>query len=303
MLQAAEYDAVVSITHGDAAVQGGRARRGGRPARRRRRPGRARRPRRPLPEHPRRAPTTCCAPSSRPCPTARPSRTASRSARRPRRSCSRCARPTAPPPRPRRSPPGTQPGDYRPTPPKLAAPMYTELGLGHAVRADAAAASSARPRTPRSTARRTRRRSPRCESLGRDSSTTRTAGPDRGRQVLERLADLEHLEPGRPAARRVTAQPRRDDAAFAAMDLALADTTIALYDAKYADHVWRPVTAIRAGVPARGRPQLEPAHAHRRRPVLPRRAQRAERRRGDRAGRPSGVTGRAWPSPRRPTRA
>ena len=39
------------------------------------------------------------------------------------------------------------------------------------------------------------------ESLGRDSSTTRTRGPDRGRQVLERLADLEHLEPGRPAAR------------------------------------------------------------------------------------------------------
>ena len=37
--------------------------------------------------------------------------------------------------------------------------------------------------------------------------------------------------------------------AFAAMDLALADTTIGLYDAKYTDHVWRPITAIRAGVP------------------------------------------------------
>ena len=33
------------------------------------------------------------------------------------------------------------------------------------------------------------------------------------------------------------------------MDLAVADTTIGLYDAKYADHVWRPITAIRAGVP------------------------------------------------------
>ena len=28
-------------------------------------------------------------------------------------------------------------------------------------------------------------------------------------------------------------------AAFAALDLALADTTIAMYDAKYTDHVWR----------------------------------------------------------------
>ena len=36
---------------------------------------------------------------------------------------------------------------------------------------------------------------------------------------------------------------------FAAMDLALADTTIGMYDAKYTDRVWRPVTAIRAGVP------------------------------------------------------
>ena len=34
---------------------------------------------------------------------------------------------------------------------------------------------------------------------------------------------------------------------FANLDLTLADTTIALYDAKYTYHVWRPVTAIREG--------------------------------------------------------
>ncbi|MFH9350847.1 vanadium-dependent haloperoxidase [Kitasatospora sp. NPDC017646] len=34
---------------------------------------------------------------------------------------------------------------------------------------------------------------------------------------------------------------------FARLDLSLADTAIAMYDAKYAYHVWRPVTAIRLG--------------------------------------------------------
>jgi PAP2 superfamily protein len=38
----------------------------------------------------------------------------------------------------------------------------------------------------------------------------------------------------------------RDAALFAALDVALADTAIAFYDAKYAYHFWRPVTAIRA---------------------------------------------------------
>jgi membrane-associated phospholipid phosphatase len=37
-------------------------------------------------------------------------------------------------------------------------------------------------------------------------------------------------------------------AVFASLDLALADTTIALYDAKYTDHVWRPVTAAQLGI-------------------------------------------------------
>jgi len=36
-------------------------------------------------------------------------------------------------------------------------------------------------------------------------------------------------------------------AVFAQLDFALADTAIALYDGKYHDQVWRPVTAIRLG--------------------------------------------------------
>jgi membrane-associated phospholipid phosphatase len=85
-------------------------------------------------------------------------------------------------------------------------------------------------------------------SLGRDASTTRTADQtvagkfwsaspvwNTWNQVAQQLVGDRSL-----------ADTTR---AFAAMDLALADTTIGLYDAKYADHVWRPITAIRAGVP------------------------------------------------------
>jgi hypothetical protein len=36
-------------------------------------------------------------------------------------------------------------------------------------------------------------------------------------------------------------------AVFSQLDLALADTAIALYDGKYHDLIWRPVTAVRLG--------------------------------------------------------
>ena len=143
--------------------------------------------------------------------------------------------------------PGTQPGDYRPTPPKLAAPMYTNWGSvapfvltsGNQFRPAAhppvtgAAYASALTEV---------------ENLGRDASTTRTADEtvagkfwsaspiwNTWNQVAQQLVGERSL-----------ADTTR---AFAAMDLALADTTIGLYDAKYTDHVWRPITAIRAGVP------------------------------------------------------
>ena len=181
-------------------------------------------------------------------------------------------------------PTGTQPGDYRPTPPKLAAPMYPNWGsvapfvlssggqfrpAAHPA-VDGAAYASALAEV---------------ETLGRDSSTTRSADQTAAgkfwsaspiwntwNQVAQQLVGDRSL-----------ADTTR---AFAAMDLAVADTTIGLYDAKYADHVWRPITAIRAGGAGHGgRPELEPVDAHRGRPVLPRCARGAERRRGDRAGR------------------
>ena len=85
-------------------------------------------------------------------------------------------------------------------------------------------------------------------TVGRDSSTVRT--PDQTvagkfwssapiwttwNQIAQQVATDRHTGLAETTA------------AFAAMDLALADTTIAMYDAKYADHVWRPVTAIETG--------------------------------------------------------
>ena len=45
---------------------------------------------------------------------------------------------------------------------------------------------------------------------------------------------------------------------FADLNLRLADSTIAFYDAKYHYQLWRPVTAIRAGTP--NNPAVDPAN-------------------------------------------
>ena len=88
------------------------------------------------------------------------------------------------------------------------------------------------------------------ESLGRDSSTTRTADETVAGKFWSASPIWNTWNQVAAAARRRQrrASPTRR-ASFAALDLALADTTIGMYDAKYTDHVWRPITAIRAGVP------------------------------------------------------
>src|SRR6478609_7006677 len=144
-------------------------------------------------------------------------------------------------------PTGTQPGDYRPTPPKLAAPMYANWGS--VAPFVLSSGSQFRPAAhPPVTGAEYATALAEVESLGRDASTTRTADQtvagkfwsaspiwNTWNQVAQQLAGDRSL-----------ADATR---AFAALDLAVADTTIGLYDAKYADHVWRPITAIRAGVP------------------------------------------------------
>ena len=142
---------------------------------------------------------------------------------------------------------GTAPGDYRPTPPKNAAPMYTTWGAVTPFLLSSA--QQFRPATPPAV------NSPayaaalaEVRDVGRDASTTRT--PDQTvagkfwssapvwntwNQVAQQVATERH------------ASLAQASATFSALDLALADTTIAMYDAKYADRVWRPVTAVQVG--------------------------------------------------------
>ena len=142
---------------------------------------------------------------------------------------------------------GTAPGDYRPTPPKNAAPMYTTWGgVAPFVLKDARQVTVAPP--PPVSSPTYAAALDEVRTLGRDTSTTRT--PDQTvagkfwssapvwntwNQVAQQAATDRHATLGQTTA------------AFSALDLALADTTIAMYDAKYADPVWRPVTAIQVG--------------------------------------------------------
>jgi membrane-associated phospholipid phosphatase len=142
---------------------------------------------------------------------------------------------------------GTQPGDYRPTPPNFPAPVFT--GWGQVTPFVLNSGEEFRPPAPPAVS------SPsyaaaleQVKSLGQDSSTTRT--PD---QTVE--ARFWGSAPIWNTWNEVTqrlltdqdASLRRATAVFADLDLTLADATISLYDAKYTYHVWRPVTAIREG--------------------------------------------------------
>jgi membrane-associated phospholipid phosphatase len=142
---------------------------------------------------------------------------------------------------------GTQPGDYRPTPPNFPAPVFT--GWAKVTPFLLSSGDEFRPPPPPAVD------SPayaaaleQVKSLGQDSSTTRT--PDQTveakfwgsapiwntwNEITQRLLTDQN------------ANLRRATTVFADLDLTLADATIALYDAKYAYQVWRPVTAIQAG--------------------------------------------------------
>ena len=143
--------------------------------------------------------------------------------------------------------PGNQPGDYRPTPPNFPAPVFTEWGeVTPFVLRDPDQFRPAPP--PPVTSAAYARALNEVKSLGQDSSTTRTADQTAAakfwasapiwntwNQVAQNLAITRH------------ASLERAVTAFASLDLALADATIGRYDAKYHYLVWRPVTAIRLG--------------------------------------------------------
>jgi hypothetical protein len=139
---------------------------------------------------------------------------------------------------------GTNPGDYRSTPPNFPAPVFTTWGQVTPFvlqRGD-----QFRPAPPPAlTSNAYASAINEVQSLGSATSTTRTAEQTEiGRfwnppiqnfwNQIAQSAALEHHSDLPTTAR-----------LFAALNLSFADSAIAFYDAKYAYRLWRPVTAIR----------------------------------------------------------
>ena len=141
---------------------------------------------------------------------------------------------------------GTQPGDYRPTPPNFPAPVFT--GWSQVTPFVLNGASEFRPAPPPAVASSVYAEAlNQVKSLGQDTSATRTAD--------QTIAARFWAPPiwntwNEIADRAVTAHKTNLETTarlFALLNLTFADSVIAFYDAKYHYAVWRPVTAIRLG--------------------------------------------------------
>jgi membrane-associated phospholipid phosphatase len=144
---------------------------------------------------------------------------------------------------------GKKPGAYRPTPPAFSPPVYTiwgnvtpfvlESGSQFRPPAPPPVTSAAYVKALRVT-----------ESLGQDTSKTRTAyetfsGKFWATQPIWNLWN----EVAQNEVVSHDASLAGATAMFATLDFTLADTAISLYDAKYHYLIWRPVTAIQTGIP------------------------------------------------------
>lgn len=136
------------------------------------------------------------------------------------------------------------PGDYRPTPPNLAAPVFTHWGAvtPFVLRSGDQFRPAAPPvLTSRAYAAPTNE----VKSLGEDNSRTRTAE----QTVIGQFWSAPIQNYWNAIADELILARHTDVAGsartLALLDLGLADAAIALYDAKYAYRLWRPITAIR----------------------------------------------------------
>jgi membrane-associated phospholipid phosphatase len=139
---------------------------------------------------------------------------------------------------------GTNPGDYRPTPPNFPAPVFTTWGQVTPFVLDRG--DQFRPAPPPAlTSDAYAAAINEVENLGSATSTTRSAEQTEigkfwnppiqnfWNQIAQTVALAHHSD--LPTTARL----------FAALDLSFADSAIAFYDAKYTYRLWRPVTAIR----------------------------------------------------------
>jgi PAP2 superfamily len=139
---------------------------------------------------------------------------------------------------------GTNPGDYRSTPPNFPTPVFTTWGRVTPFVLDSG--DQFRPAPPPAlTSDAYAAAINEVKSLGSATSTTRTAEQTEigkfwnppiqnfWNQIAQTVALAHHSD--LPTTARL----------FAALNLSFADSAIAFYDAKYTYRLWRPVTAIR----------------------------------------------------------
>jgi membrane-associated phospholipid phosphatase len=143
--------------------------------------------------------------------------------------------------------PGTKPGDYRPTPPNFPTPVFTNWGT---IRPFVLSSGQQfrPPAPPPITGPAYARALNQVKSLGQDTSTTRTADETTQAQFWG-ASPIWNVwnEVAQKLAVTRNASLERTVTVFENLDLALADATIGLYDAKYHYLLWRPVTAIQLG--------------------------------------------------------
>ena len=144
--------------------------------------------------------------------------------------------------------PGNQPGNYQLTPPKFVAPVFTNWGNVTPFVLNNGAQFRPGP-PPAVTSQAYAQALNEVKSLGQNTSTTRTAeqtviakfwaGPpwNLWNEIAENAALAHHTN------LETTAR------LFSVLNLSLADSTIAFYDAKYHYQLWRPITAIREADP------------------------------------------------------
>lgn len=140
---------------------------------------------------------------------------------------------------------GTNPGDYQSTPPNFPKPAFTSWS--HVTPFALDRADQFRPAPPPPlTSEAYARAFNEVKTLGQNTSTVRTADQSLIGRFWGGAIQNYWNEITQTAALAHGLDVARSARLFALLNLSLADTVIAFYDAKYTYRLWRPVTAIRA---------------------------------------------------------
>ncbi|MFL5654127.1 MAG: vanadium-dependent haloperoxidase [Ktedonobacteraceae bacterium] len=143
---------------------------------------------------------------------------------------------------------GNQPGNYQLTPPKFVAPVFTNWGNVTPFVLNNAAQFRPGP-PPAVTSQAAAQALNEVKSLGQNTSTTRTAEQTVIAKFWAGLPWNLWNEIAENAALAHHTNLETTARLFAVLNLSLADSTIAFYDAKYHYQLWRPITAIREADP------------------------------------------------------